>query len=172
MSAEIAEIGNAILRRHAEPVCDFTAMSLTEAIDNMTLLMNQRQGVGIAAPQISVSQQILIIASKPNKRYPDAPLLGPLVMLNPEIVIQSEETDVGWEGCLSVPNIRGLVTRSVSVDVVYYDRQGERQQISLEGFPARIFLHEYDHLIGLTFLDRVASTKDIISEKEFFLLQS
>lgn len=167
MSFDVAEIGNPVLRQHAKPIEDFADPSLPGIITDLMAVMNQRKGVGIAAPQVSLPLQLLIIASAPNARYPDAPRLAPFVMINPEIVSQSEETDIGWEGCLSVPSIRGRVERSTSVEVVFYTETGERKTRQLDGFPARIFLHEYDHLIGLTFLDRVASPKDLVSEKEF-----
>lgn len=168
---EIIELGNPILRKHAAKVTEFTTASttdtlLTNTVDEMAQIMRERDGVGIAAPQLGISLQILIIASRPNIRYPDAPLIEPIVMLNPEIQQQSVQTQKGWEGCLSVPGIRGSVARSVSVDVNFDDMYGVRQQLALEGFPARIFLHEYDHLIGLTFLDRIESVADLISENE------
>ncbi|PCJ44933.1 MAG: peptide deformylase [Moraxellaceae bacterium] len=166
MTLEIAELGNPILSQHAAKVRVFAGAELAATTQQMMLMMTELNGVGIAAPQLSISQQIVIIASRPNQRYPDAPLMEPLVMVNPEILDQSSETKKGWEGCLSVPGIRGYVARSIGVEVGYMDIEGHSHQLVLDEFPARIFLHEYDHLIGLTFLDRVDSTADLASEKE------
>lgn len=164
---QIAEIGNPILAQPAKPVTDFAAPELAEQIRAMETLMHERNGVGIAAPQIGVGLQLMIIASKPNVRYPQAPKMEPLLLVNPSIKWQSANTFKDWEGCLSVPGLRGLVTRPCAVKVCYQDRQGAACEMALDGFPARVFFHEYDHLLGKTFLDRVESTADLYSEKEY-----
>ena len=170
-SVDIAELGNPILRAKAEKVVSFAeggveAQGLLSIVEQMREVMQDRNGVGIAAPQVGISQQILIIASRPNERYPEAPFIEPVVMLNPIINSESSQTEKGWEGCLSVPGIRGYVSRAVQVNVSFVDMNGAPRRWDLEGFPARIFLHEYDHLIGLTFLDRIDSVADLISENE------
>ena len=170
--AGVAELGNPILRAQAKRVVSFVGAEpedkegLLYIIEQMREVMQERGGVGIAAPQIGISQQILIIASRPNVRYPEAPSIEPVVMINPIINTESSQTEKGWEGCLSVPGIRGYVSRAVQVDVSFVDINGVSQHWDLEGFPARIFLHEYDHLIGLTFLDRIDSVADLIAENE------
>lgn len=166
MAVEIAELGNPVLQKLASKVAEVQAPAIKDILAQMTQAMQELGGVGIAAPQIGVSLQILIVASKPNARYPNAPLMKPVIMLNPEIMTQSTETERGWEGCLSVPGIRGHVARARRVDISFDNVDGKRQRLILEGFPARIFLHEYDHLIGLTFLDRIDSVRDLMSEKE------
>jgi peptide deformylase len=93
--------------------------------------------------------------------------MEPVAMLNPEVVWRSDETEKEWEGCLSVPGIRGPVPRSRSIGVRYLTREGERREEELSGFIARIFQHEYDHIRGLVFLDRVESTRELISEREY-----
>ena len=166
---DVAELGNPILQAQAKKVVSFVgggSEELQHTIEQMREVMQERNGVGIAAPQIGVSQQILIIASRPNERYPEAPLIEPVVMINPVINTESRQTEKGWEGCLSVPGIRGFVSRAVQVNVDFSDINGVSQRWELEGFLARIFLHEFDHLIGLTFLDRVDSVADLISENE------
>ena len=120
-------------------------------------------GVGIAAPQLFVSQRVIIIASRSNPRYPDAPDMAPLAMVNPVVEAQSGDWVEAWEGCLSVPGLRGKVRRRNEVSVCYQDASGQAQQRKLSGFPARILLHEVDHLEGLTFLDRVDSPADLIN---------
>ncbi|MBV1921414.1 MAG: peptide deformylase [Pseudomonadales bacterium] len=168
---DIIELGNPILQAQAKKVVSFVgngreSEALQHTIEQMRGVMQARNGVGIAAPQIGISQQILIIASRPNERYPEAPLIEPVVMINPVINTVSPQTEKGWEGCLSVPGIRGFVSRAVQVTVDFADINGETRHLELDGFLARIFLHEYDHLIGLTFLNRVDSVADLISENE------
>lgn len=166
-SYEIIEVGNPLLYQVAEEVTDFSCAELKKHISAMHRLMQERNGVGIAAPQVGVSLQVMIVASRPNERYPNAPEMEPTVLINPKIESVSDRQVVDWEGCLSVPGIRGRVRRADEVTVVYFDEAGEQIRKMLKGFPARIFLHEYDHLIGKTFLDQVASSADLFSEKEY-----
>ncbi len=163
MSLKIAQVGEAILQTPAIQVTEFHAELKTFVADLKDTLV-QASGVGIAAPQVFDPRAVLIIASKPNKRYPDAPDMEPLVMINPSILSQSETTNQAWEGCLSVPGLRGLITRSNQVEVAYYDIDGNPQRIELSGFVARIFLHEYDHLIGQTWLDHISSSNQVMAE--------
>ena len=93
-------------------------------------------------------------------------------MINPEIISYSVETEKGWEGCLSVPMIRGLVPRYREIEVAYLDRQGDRQITKLTDFVARIFQHEYDHLLGKVFLDRVETNLDLVTESEYHKLNN
>ncbi|GAM55515.1 peptide deformylase [Vibrio ishigakensis] len=130
--------------------------------------VEQASGVGIAAPQIYKSLRIFIMSSKPNPRYPDAPLMPITAIINPEIIHASSEMEKGWEGCLSVPSMRGFVPRHKTIYVRYHDQQGQVQETEFNGFLARIFQHELDHLDGLTFIDRLESTKDLISESEWY----
>ena len=156
----------------AEPVVLAQLNKAKDIAQIMMQFMNERAGVGIAAPQIGVSQQIMIIASRPNERYPDAPLMEPLVMFNPKPVSYAGNGVAMWEGCLSVPGLRGKVTRPSAVDVEYLNENGHPDRLSLSGFPARIFQHEYDHLIGKTFVDRVASVTDLVTDKVYFQLMA
>lgn len=164
---DIAKLGEPVLRLMAQPVTDFGDPALATFIANMQASMTDAGGVGIAAPQVFCSRQIMIIASRPNKRYPNAPEMAPLVMLNPSIISQSPQTETGWEGCLSVPGLRGLVARPDWAEVAFCDVTGTQQQRRFEGFVARIFLHEYDHLIGRTWLDSVVSNQDIVSNEVY-----
>jgi len=123
--------------------------------------------VGIAAPQIAASYRLFIVASRPNARYPHAPEMQPTAMINPRIIANSSEMVKGWEGCLSVPGVRGLVPRYQTIQIEYTDRNGNLQKQELTDFIARIFQHEYDHLEGLVFLDRVENNRDLISEEEY-----
>lgn len=121
----------------------------------MHATMSVREGVGIAAPQVYVSKRVIIVASRPNPRYPDAPEMDAVVMVNPEILEFSKATCFGEEGCLSVPNERGQVERVQAVKVRYRTLQGEVVETRFEGFPARIVQHEVDHLNGVLFVERL-----------------
>ncbi len=164
---DIVELGDPRLRQISKPV-DISRMDeLVPVLTAMESRMRERGGVGIAAPQIGVLKQIMIIASRPNARYPDAPMMQPTVMINPEPFCFSDQLVALWEGCLSVPGLRGRVTRPDAVSVRFVNDSGDGQEIRLEGFPARIFLHEYDHLIGKTFVDRVDSVTDLVTDKVY-----
>ena len=164
----IAQLGHAILRQRAAEVENILADECQQLINQMMLAVSEAGGVGIAAPQIHHSVRIFIMCSKPNARYPDAPLMPPTAIINPEILHYSSDRIKGWEGCLSVPSMRGLVPRHSQISVRYFDQQGNEQQKELTGFIARIFQHEFDHLNGLTFIDQLESTKDLISEVEWY----
>ena len=163
----IALLGNPSLHRCAEPVINITNPTIQDLIDNLILTASDTQGVGIAAPQVSQSLRLFIVASRPNDRYPDAPLMEPTAMINPRLIDHSEERQKGWEGCLSVPRWRGLVPRYRAIAIDYLDRSGDRQTQELTGFVARIFQHELDHLEGKVFLDRLESEEDLYSEEEY-----
>lgn len=163
----IVELGDPRLRQVARPV-DLSRPDVVLPIAAaMREWMDKRGGVGIAAPQIGVDLQMMIIASRPSQRYPNAPLMQPLLLLNPLPLRYSETLVEEWEGCLSVPGLRGKVLRPDAVDIEFFDLHGRGHLLSLTGFPARIFQHEYDHLIGMTFVDRVASPQDLVTEKVF-----
>ncbi len=163
---KIAQVGEPILRQKAKAVeaGGFSTQELEEFVAQLLDTMLTANGVGIAAPQVFDPRAIMIIASRPNARYPDAPQMQPLILINPDIKWQSSETVDAWEGCLSVPALRGYINRPDNVDVDYFDLQGARQHASFEGFVARIFLHEFDHLIGKTWLDHVTSSEQIMAE--------
>jgi peptide deformylase len=166
-STSIAQLGSPVLRQSAQPIDHPQDPSVQALIGRMLAMMEQAGGVGIAAPQIGVSAQLVIVASRPTPRYPHAPDMLPTPMLNPRLIAHSQDTEKGWEGCLSVPGIRGLVPRYTSVTIAYLDRVGQHQEQTLDGFVARIFQHEYDHLQGVVFIDRVEQTTELMSEQEY-----
>lgn len=166
-SLQIAQLGNPILRQQAQLVDDVQNQCVQKLIDALLVTAEASNGVGIAAPQVSKSDRLFIVASRPNPRYPHAPLMEPTAMINPQIIAHSAEVVKGWEGCLSIPGIRGLVPRYQAIEVEYTTRDGKRHQQKLTDFVARIFQHEYDHLNGIVFLDRVESTQEMITEQEY-----
>lgn len=163
----VIQLGNPILRHQAKQVENIEDESIQKLIDELMVTVVKADGVGIAAPQVAQSHRLFIVASRPNPRYPKAPQMEPTAIINPEITAHSSETVKGWEGCLSVPGIRGLVPRYQTIEVEYSDRNGKLQKLELTDFVARIFQHEYDHLEGKVFLDRVESTLDLITEAEY-----
>lgn len=169
---EIEELGNPILRKKAKRVKDIGDEYVQNLIDNLAVTVLSVNGVGIAAPQVNEPFQIFMIYSHPNPRYPDAPTTEPKAIINPKITSMSGEMVKDWEGCLSIPGIRGLVPRHRWISVEYSDRDGNKKTEELEDFVARIFQHEYDHLNGIVFLDRIDSVDDIITDKEYIKLIS
>jgi peptide deformylase len=164
---DIAQLGNPILRQLAQSVTNVTDPQWQEFIDSLMATAKATNGVGIAAPQVSQPYRLLIVASRPSPRYPDAPIMEPTAMINPKILTYSEEKVKGWEGCLSVPGWRGFVPRYQAISVEYLDRYGNLKRQELKDFVARIFQHEFDHLEGIVFLDRLESSQDLISEQDY-----
>lgn len=164
---EIAQLGQPVLRERASEVENPGDRKIQDFIDDLIATGIDSSGVGIAAPQVFESLRIFIISSRPNVRYPKAPEMGPTALINPEIISFSEEKEKDWEGCLSIPGIRGLVPRHKSIRVKYLTKDGKEVEGEFTGFIARIFQHELDHLDGIVFLDRIDSSKDLITEKEY-----
>ncbi|HEY8036991.1 MAG TPA: peptide deformylase [Methylobacter sp.] len=167
---EIAQLGDQVLRQTAEIVTDVHDADTLRIIEAMQSTLAGTSGVGIAAPQIGESKRIIIMASRPTPRYPSAPLMEPTVMINPYFQVLSEIQEKDWEGCLSIPGIRALVPRYQEILIQYTDIQGGLVESKLNGFVARIFQHEADHLDGKTYLDRVENNADIFAESEFVKL--
>ena len=154
----VAQRGEGVLELQAAPVTasEFNSEWLMRLASAMHRTMLERNGVGIAAPQVYISKRVIIVASRSNPRYPDAPEMDAVVMVNPEILEFSQSTCLGEEGCLSVPDERGQVERAQAIKLRYYTLQGEVIETIYEGFPARIVQHEVDHLNGILFVERVS----------------
>ncbi|RMF22620.1 MAG: peptide deformylase [Cyanobacteria bacterium J083] len=163
----IAELGNPILRQPANMIDEMPPKRLQKLIDSLLITMKKYQGVGIAAPQVEEPYRLFIVASHPNQRYPSAPIMFPTPMLNPHLLNQSEEKIKDWEGCLSIPGLRGLVPRAETIEVEYLDRQGVVNRQIFTGFIARVIQHELDHLDGKLFIDRIETTQDLYTETEY-----
>jgi len=164
---DVLQLGNPILRQQARPVAVIPHPDLERLVEGLMATVLHTNGVGLAAPQVGVGQRLVIVASRPNPRYPDAPQMTPTPMVNPRIVAHGDEIVKGWEGCLSIPGLRGLVPRYQAIEVEYTTPAGHQQRQALTGFFARIVQHEIDHLDGKVFLDRLDSTLDLITEQEF-----
>lgn len=164
---QIAQLGQPVLRGPARPVADPHEPAVQALIDDMLATVADADGVGIAAPQVYEPLTLFIVASRPNPRYPGAPEMAPTAMINPELVWVSDEKEKGWEGCLSIPGLRGFVPRHRRIGIRYLTRAGELREEECAEFIARIFQHEFDHIRGLVFVDRVEETRELVSEKEY-----
>jgi peptide deformylase len=164
---DVITVGDPVLRQIAAPVADVADPYVQRLIDDLIETARLANGVGIAAPQIACSERLFIVASRPNARYPQAPLMEPTAMLNPRLVAHGDTVVQGWEGCLSVPGMRGLVPRYEYIEVEYLGRDGALHRQQLTDFVARIFQHELDHLDGIVFLDRVSGKDDLMSEADY-----
>jgi len=169
---QIAQLGQPVLRQQAQKISDPAHPAVQALIDDMLVTVADAHGVGLAAPQVFESLSLFVIASQPNPRYPNAPDLPPFALVNPEILWGSDEREKGWEGCLSIPGLRGIVPRYRKIGVRYLTREGELREEEFLGFPARIFQHEYDHLKGIVFLDRMDSPQELVTEKEYLRIVS
>lgn len=155
----ILRMGDPRLRRRASEVeeSEFGSAELTALVERLSGIMRDSHGIGIAAPQIGVGKRVLLMEVDDNPRYPDAPRLAWRCLINPEVTITDGREEEGFEGCLSVPGLRGPVRRAVGLQVRFREPSGARGALELTGLFARIVLHELDHLDGVLFLDRVAA---------------
>ncbi|HEY6838377.1 MAG TPA: peptide deformylase [Geobacteraceae bacterium] len=169
---QIAQLGQPVLRGGTERIDDPLDPALQALIDDMLVTVADANGVGIAAPQVYEPLALFIVASRPNPRYPHAPAMAPTAMINPEILWASDEKEKGWEGCLSIPGLRGPVPRHRRIGVRYLTRTGEVREEEYDDFLARIFQHEFDHVQGMVFVDRVESMRELVTEKEYARLMA
>lgn len=152
---EILKMGDARLLRQAEPVTQFGTPELDALIQDMFDTMHAANGAGLAAPQIGVNLQLVIFGFNQNQRYPDAPAVPETVLINPVLKPLSEELEEGWEGCLSVPGLRGMVPRWSKLHYEGVDQHGKSICRDVDGFHARVVQHECDHLAGILYPMRI-----------------
>lgn len=152
---QILKMGDPRLLRIAQAVTAFDTPGLHELIHDMFDTMAAAGGAGLAAPQIGVDLQLVIFGFEHNERYPDAPPVPRTVLLNPVVTPLSDELVEGWEGCLSVPGLRGVVPRHARVRYRGFDERGAPIEREAEGFHARVVQHECDHLIGRLYPTRM-----------------
>ena len=148
-------MGDPRLLRVAQPVEAFDTPELHALIADMFETMHAAQGAGLAAPQVGVDLQLVIFGFRKNERYPDAPPVPETVLINPQITPLSDEEELAWEGCLSVPGLRGVVPRFARIRYTGFDPGGGRIDREADGFHARVVQHECDHLIGKLYPMRV-----------------
>ncbi|MFO1273548.1 MAG: peptide deformylase [Rubrivivax sp.] len=152
---EILKMGDPRLLRVAPPVQAFDTPELHALVADMFDTMAAANGAGLAAPQIGVDLQLVIFGFERNERYPEAPPVPMTVLLNPTITPLSDEQEEGWEGCLSVPGLRGVVPRWRRIRYTGFDASGKPIEREAEGFHARVVQHECDHLIGRLYPTRM-----------------
>src|ERR671924_2090204 len=154
---KVARLGHPVLRQQAERVVpgDIQSADVQRLIDDMIETMHEYDGAGLAANQVHVPRQIAVIEVAKNPRYPDAPEIPLTVLINPVVTPLGEEMEDGWEGCLSVPDMRGRVPRFTAVRLECLDRDGHAIDVVAKEFFARVIQHETDHLKGIVYVDRM-----------------
>ncbi len=156
MIREILKMGEPRLLRVAKPVEDIGDPALRGIVADMYETMHAADGVGLAAPQIGIDLRLMIFGFEANPRYPDHPPVPVTTLINPWLEVLTDETEEGWEGCLSVPGMRGLVPRATRIRYGGTREDGSTVEREAQGFHARVFQHEYDHLDGVLYPQRIS----------------
>jgi peptide deformylase len=164
---KVAVLGNPILRVPAEPVKNVQAPEIQRLIDDMIETMREYRGVGLAAPQVHRSLQIALIEEEKNPDSPKEPSRPLAVLINPGIVPVTDQMEEDWEGCLSIPELRGKVPRFKEIEIQAQDRRGRPLHLKASEFFARVVQHEHDHLLGTLFLDRMKSFETLTFPAEY-----
>lgn len=157
---KVLKMGDPCLLAPARPVQDFDSPELTQLIVDMHDTMRALSGAGLAAPQIGVGLQVVIFEVEANPRYPDAESVPLTVLINPVLMPLSDALEEAWEGCLSVPGMRGLVPRHTVLRYQGFDATGQRIDRSVSGFHARVVQHEVDHLRGILYPMRIRDLRN------------
>jgi len=164
---KVAVLGNPILRIPAEPVKNIQAPEIQRLIDDMVETMREYRGVGLAAPQVHRSLQIAVVEAEENRDAAGGSSRPLTVLINPRILPVTERMEEDWEGCLSIPDLRGRVSRYSEIEVQAQDRRGRPLNLRAGDFFARVIQHEHDHLIGTLFLDRMKSFDTLTYPAEY-----
>jgi peptide deformylase len=155
MIRPVLRMGDPRLWQKSSPVTQFASPELNQLLQDMRDTMAHLNGAGLAAPQIAVPLRVVIFGVSANPRYPGIEPVPDTVLINPELTALSDEMEEGWEGCLSVPGMRGWVPRYRSLRYAGYDEHGKRFERTVEGFHARVVQHEVDHLDGVLYPMRI-----------------
>jgi len=160
---KVARLGHPVLREKARPVPvgEIRSAGIQQLIDDMIQTMREYDGAGLAATQVHQPLQIAVIEVEANPRYPDAPGIPLTVVINPVVTALTEEMEEGWEGCLSVPDMRGMVPRVTAVRLQCYDREANPVDLVAKDFFARVIQHETDHLHGIVYVDRMRDLRTL-----------
>lgn len=151
----VLRMGDPVLQQKAEAITEFDSNALDQLIQDMLDTMRAEQGAGLAAPQIGIAKRVVVFGFNENPRYPDADSVPQTILINPSIKPLDNSTDVAWEGCLSVPGMRGLVPRHSNIEYSGFDASGRPVQVTASGFHARVVQHECDHLDGILYPQRM-----------------
>jgi peptide deformylase len=167
---KVARMGHPVLREKTKKINpkEIKSAEIKTLIQDLVDTMEEYGGIGIAAPQIHESKAVAIIRMDTgSETYKDANGEPITVFINPEIKVIDEKTQECWEGCLSVPGLRGLVARPRKVQVVYLDETSEEQELTIDGFGATVVQHELDHLSGTLYVDKIADKTKLMFEEEY-----
>ena len=164
---DVLRMGHPVLRERAKPVESF-GPELKSLLQDMKDTMAAKNGAGLAAPQIGVSQRVVIFGVQKNPRYPDAEEVPFTVLVNPKITMLTREIEEGWEGCLSVPGMRGVVPRYTRLRYSGLDENGQPFEREADGFHARVVQHEVDHLDGILYPMRMTDMSRFGFNEELF----
>src|SRR5512142_56569 len=165
---EVLRMGHPVLRERAKPVDKLGTPELLALVADMKDTMAAKNGAGLAAPQIGVGQRVVIFGVTSNPRYPDAEEVPFTVLVNPKIVLLTREVEEGWEGCLSVPGMRGVVPRYTRLQYSGFDEHGRPIEREASGFHARVVQHECDHLDGILYPQRMTNLASLGFIEELF----
>lgn len=162
-------MGHPILRTTAAEVDvdEIATPGFQDFVDSMIETMHEYDGAGLAAPQVHVAKRVVVMEVANNPRYPDAPSIPLSVLINPRIQFMTDERMDVVEGCLSIPDLRGVVPRISEIELAAIDREGSPIRGRFAGFPAAVVQHECDHLDGVLYIDRVANTESLSFLREF-----
>jgi len=161
-------MGHPVLREKAKPVEDLGSAELKKLVEDMKETMASKNGAGLAAPQVGVSRRVVIFGVDANPRYPDAEPVPFTVLVNPKLVMLTREVEEDWEGCLSVPGMRGVVPRYTKLRYTGFDEDGNPIDRVAEGFHARVVQHECDHLDGILYPQRMTDMSRFGFNEELF----
>ena len=164
----VLKMGDPLLYRKADLVQEFNTPALDALVSDMFDTMAAMNGAGLAAPQIGVSQRIVIFSVEANPRYPDVEPVPTTVLINPTLTPIGDEMEEGWEGCLSVPGLRGLVNRYQKLRYTGFDQRGRPIDRTVSGFHARVVQHECDHLDGILYPMRLSDIRMLGFEDALF----
>ena len=166
---KVARLGHPVLRKVARGLNEreLQSPSMQKFIDDMIETMKEYDGVGLAADQVHESKQIAVLEVAENPRYPNKPEVPLTVLVNPKITPLSDAMEEDWEGCLSIPDLRGKVPRYMGIRVRAWDRHGQELDYIANGFHARVIQHEFDHLNGQVYLDRMRDFSTLSFLQEF-----
>ncbi len=165
---KVARMGHPVLRARARAVepSEIRQPGFQKFIDDMVETMNEYRGIGLAAPQVHESVRLIVVGIQDDDEE-DESKIQLLPLINPELTPVGTEVIEGWEGCLSIPEVRGRVPRAAVVRAQYLDRRGKRVERTFEGYPARVVQHEADHLDGVLFIDRMRSFQSLTYLDEY-----
>ena len=165
---KVLKMGDPLLYQKAEPVENFFSTELQTLINDMLDIMEAMSGAGLAAPQIGVSKRVVVFGVQANPRYPNVETVPTTILINPVIEPMGPETEDGWEGCLSVPGLRGLVSRYLKIRYTGFDQEHQKIDRTVTGFHARVVQHECDHLDGILYPMRLKDIRHLGYEEALF----